>query len=546
MKAARSLLSSCRNAIRGRWLFVLLLLAVALGIALGIVLNKRVGECNHFTRKQWEMFIGFPGELFMRMLMLLVLPLISSSIIMSLTSIDKKTAGKLGKRAALFCLFTTLVASIMAGVVARVMIRPSRQNNFAVNGEEEKRDEALSASPVYSILDMIRNMLPNNILEATIFSTGSKFEPKITDYKFKNKSVDVIGMSATNMSKFLKEQTINPWFSSPHSVQVIEKGNIIYEYAGQQRYQAANYLGVLTLSIAFGIILSGLGEQGKPLVNWFTCLFRVTMKLVELILWFSPIGIGSIIASKLATMDDIVGMMAVIGMYVAAVLVGFFIYGVFILPALYLILLKRNPLRLLRDVAKALTMAFGTSSSSSTMPVTLNCLQSKNLVDSRLAQFLLPIGTVTNVPAAGIYMTTAAVFIIQMWHPKLMTVASSVLICLSASIATFASPPIPASSPINVQNIVLKVVGIPSADIGLIIAIDWVIDRFGTILNVWSNCVACVIINHYSKTEIDSLNCVPNLALEDGRVVVSMHTNQVAIDIADEEDAKSSKGNEKA
>ena len=81
-----------------------------------------------------------------------------------------------------------------------------------------------------------------------------------------------------------------------------------------------------------------------------------------LFLRFSPIGIGSIIASKLATMDDIVGMMAVIGMYVAAVLVGFFIYGVFILPALYLILLKRNPLRLLRDVAKALTMAFGTSS----------------------------------------------------------------------------------------------------------------------------------------------------------------------------------------
>lgn len=164
MKAARSLLISCRNAIRGRWLFVLLLLAVALGIALGIVLNKRVSECNNFTRKQWEMFIGFPGELFMRMLMLLVLPLISSSIIMSLTSIDKKTAGKLGKRAALFCLFTTLVASIMAGVVARVMIRPSRQNNFAVNGEEEKRDEALSASPVYSILDMIRYNIYIHIL----------------------------------------------------------------------------------------------------------------------------------------------------------------------------------------------------------------------------------------------------------------------------------------------------------------------------------------------------------------------------------------------
>jgi Na+/H+-dicarboxylate symporter len=101
-----------------------------------------------------------------------------------------------------------------------------------------------------------------------------------------NKSADVLRSSAGNLSSFLKKEVINPWSVSPVSVQVIKEENVIYEYAGQEKYNSTNLLGVLVLSLLFGIILSSLGEKGKPIVDWFSCLFDVVMKIVDILIWY--------------------------------------------------------------------------------------------------------------------------------------------------------------------------------------------------------------------------------------------------------------------
>ena len=100
-----------------------------------------------------------------------------------------------------------------------------------------------------------------------------------------NKSSILVRSSARNLSSFLKDEIINPWSVSADSAQVIEEGNFIYEYAGQQKYNSANLLGVLVLSILFGIILNGMEEKGKPIANWFNCLFQLLMQLVKMIIW---------------------------------------------------------------------------------------------------------------------------------------------------------------------------------------------------------------------------------------------------------------------
>jgi Na+/H+-dicarboxylate symporter len=102
-----------------------------------------------------------------------------------------------------------------------------------------------------------------------------------------NISADVLKSSAKNLSTFLKKEVINPWSVSPDSVQVIKEENVIFEYAGQEKYNSANLLGVLVLSILFGIILSGLGEKGKPIVDWCSCLFNVVMKTVDILIWYA-------------------------------------------------------------------------------------------------------------------------------------------------------------------------------------------------------------------------------------------------------------------
>ncbi|CAB4028161.1 excitatory amino acid transporter 1 [Paramuricea clavata] len=104
------------------------------------------------------------------------------------------------------------------------------------------------------------------------------------------------------------------------------------------------------------------------------------------------------------------------------------IYGLAILPAIYAILLRKNPFRLLCCVAKSLLTGIGTASSCATIPITLSCFEKKKVVDRRLAEFLLPIATVTNISGTAIYIAVSAIFLVQTYHPNILTFTSSVVI----------------------------------------------------------------------------------------------------------------------
>ncbi|XP_028403905.1 excitatory amino acid transporter 3-like [Dendronephthya gigantea] len=192
--------------------------------------------------------------------------------------------------------------------------------------------------------------------------TRTKLERGVTNFTFVNKSAVHLKSSPGNLSSFLKKEEINPWSISADSIQVIKEGNVIYEYVGQEKYNSANLLGVLVLSIVFGIVLNGLGDKGKAITDLFTCLFQLFLKIVEIVMWFSPIGVTSIIASKLVEMDDIMGTMKNIGLYVITVLVASILFGLFVIPGIYVILLRRNPFRLLRFIAEPLVIVLGIAS----------------------------------------------------------------------------------------------------------------------------------------------------------------------------------------
>ena len=104
-------------------------------------------------------------------------------------------------------------------------------------------------------------------------------------YRFVNKSGNIYRNSPKNMSSFLKREVINPWSISGDTVQVIKEERLVYNYDGLEQYNSANYLGILVFSIVFGAILSILGEKGKQITQWFNCLFLVTMKMVQIVIW---------------------------------------------------------------------------------------------------------------------------------------------------------------------------------------------------------------------------------------------------------------------
>ena len=106
-----------------------------------------------------------------------------------------------------------------------------------------------------------------------------------TNYTFENRTTADLKSSVQNLSLFLKNEVINPWSISRDNVQVIRGKNIVSEYDGQMKYNSPNILGVLSFSILCGVVLHTLGDEGKPLVDWFQSLFKVALQMADVIMW---------------------------------------------------------------------------------------------------------------------------------------------------------------------------------------------------------------------------------------------------------------------
>jgi len=127
----------------------------------------------------------------------------------------------------------------------------------------------------------------------------------------------------------------------------------------------------------------------------------------------SPIGVLSLVASKITEMKSLEEIVGQLGMYFMTVLIALIIHGFLVLPTIYFILTKKNPYTYISHMAEALVTAFGTSSSSATLPLAISCLEEKNGIDSRVTRFVMPIGATVNMDGTALYEAVAAIFIAQ-------------------------------------------------------------------------------------------------------------------------------------
>ena len=120
-----------------------------------------------------------------------------------------------------------------------------------------------------------------------INQTSTKFKQKSRGLKFTNISSNDFKNSARNLSKLLKDRFINPWsvLDKQNVFQVIEESGSYYEYDGLKKNSRLNLIGILVFSVAFGVVLSKMGEQGRLMTQWFTILLEVTMKMVNIVIW---------------------------------------------------------------------------------------------------------------------------------------------------------------------------------------------------------------------------------------------------------------------
>eukprot|EP00063_Salmo_salar_P096873 XP_014071708.1 PREDICTED: excitatory amino acid transporter 1-like isoform X1 [Salmo salar] len=475
-----------KDSVKGflrRNLFVLLTIAaVALGVMLGFTLRP-----HNLTLREIKYF-AFPGELLMRMLQMLVLPLIVSSLVTGISSLDSKASGKMGMRAVGYYMVTTLIA-VFIGIVIVIVIKPGKGHRDSPVASSGTIEPVQAAD---AFLDLIRNMFPPNLVEAC-------FKQYKTVYKktIHTKNVTV----ALSLTDSLNATEAALAVNMSRVLQTIQE-TVVEMIPVSGSSNGVNALGLVVFSMCFGLVIGSMKQQGQALRDFFDCLNEAIMRLVAIIIWYAPVGILFLIAAKIVEMKNLAEVGGQLGMYTVSVIVGLLIHGLFVLPLLYFLVTRKNPYTFMAGLLQALITALGTSSSSATLPITFRCLEENNRVDKRVTRFILPVGATINMDGTALYEAVAAIFIAQVNDMEL-NFGQILTISITATAASIGAAGIPQAGLVTMV-IVLTSVGLPTEDITLIIAVDWFLDRLRTTTNVLGDSIGAGIVEHLSRQELQS------------------------------------------
>jgi len=265
---------------------------------------------------------------------------------------------------------------------------------------------------------------------------------------------------------------------------------------------AANYqiLPLIVASVLFGIAFGKLGKESEIILNFFTAIDKAIMMIVHWIITLTPIGIFGLISYRISAAgggSQLWNLISEISKYFFTVLAGLFIHGFIILPAILYFLTKRNPLKYLRHMSEALVTAFSTASSAATLPLTITNIKEAKVSD-KVGRFVLPLGATINMDGTALYEAVAVIFIAQSYGIDLAG-TELVIVFITATLAAIGAASIPQAGLVTMV-IVLQSVGLPMEGIGLILAVDWLLDRFRTTINVWGDSIGAAVIDNLEKS----------------------------------------------
>lgn len=417
------------------------LLGVAAGIGLGGGLYNL--NCSSLTIE----LIGYPGELMIRALEELVLPLIVLALmsgVFSLRSTNDGT-GRITRWSLLYYLLSMMLA-VGLGISLVYAIRPGRGAPFDDTGisrcssGNSTTSSSSESSTVDSLLNIGRTAIPTNIVSAA---------------------------------------------------------------------SSSNFLGVITFAIIFAFTLNTLGEKAEVFVQLVEVSNEAVMKIVFAVIMFTPVGVASLIAKTILNACSISLLVKALGLYIVTVLSGLLIHSLIILPITVFLLSGRNPVRVFRSFVPALIMGFSTSSSAASMPVTMECGENYGCERS-IVQFVVPLGTNINRDGAALYEAVAVIFICQA-HGASLSVGNVVTIAITATLAAIGSASIPNSALVSLVTVLQAVsLTEYISDITILYAVDWLIGMFRTAVNIWGDACACVIVDAWEKRRSKKHNSLPD------------------------------------
>ncbi|MDH3212685.1 MAG: dicarboxylate/amino acid:cation symporter [Myxococcales bacterium] len=251
--------------------------------------------------------------------------------------------------------------------------------------------------------------------------------------------------------------------------------------------------------ILFAILLSAalttLGRTGQQVIEFFNGMNEALMKLVIWLMYFAPVGIFGLVASRLGEAGGGAAFardLAAVGWHVVTVLAGLAIH--FVVLLLLLRFVARRGLDYLGGMLRAVLTAFGTASSSATLPLTMECAREAG-IDRRAVRFVLPLGSTVNMDGTALYEAAAVMFIAQAYGID-MSFGQQMVVFVTATLAAIGAAGIPEAGLVTMV-IVLSAVGLPLEGVGLLLSVDWFLDRFRTSVNVWGDAVGAAVVHRF-------------------------------------------------
>lgn len=412
-------------------LYVKILIGMVLGILLGVV-SLQIGAASYVTD-----YVKPFGEIFMRLLKLIAIPLVMISLIKGVGSLgDVASLSKIGVKTILIYIGTTLLA-ITLGIALVELIAP---------GNVVSPESAASMQSSYS---------------TTVAARTTQAEQ----------------MSQTQPLQFLID--------------------IFPDNMTQATGNNGGMLQVIVIAILIGVATLMVGrEKSAPFIRLIESLNDIVIKIIDIVMLYSPLGVMALMAGMVTDTAGNMELIGALGLYVLTVALGLLLMIFAVYPILIHLFSKVGVVKFLKTMPPVQLLALTTSSSAATLPLNMETVQQKLGISNRVTSFVLPMGMTINMDGTSLYQAVAAVFIAQVLGIDL-TFVQLLTIVATTTISSIGTPGVPGGS-VVILIMVLSSVGIPPEGLALILGLDRPLDMLRTVVNVTGDAAVASIVDAHT------------------------------------------------
>ncbi|CAH8504437.1 unnamed protein product [Schistosoma turkestanicum] len=463
-----------RAMLRNNLVLLSTFIAIVVGIGMGVILNVFI------VPESALLWIGLPGELFIRSLNLAVIPLIITNIISMSSKLKPSVQGKMALLALGYCILMNILGAFL-GLGITTLIDPGGRFTASakMTGTMSKGSRRIKISDVF--LDFFRNMVPDNFVKMFLFSTVTTYKP--------------VGSSFSN--------------SDGNS-----SSNTTYKRVIEDTAQT-NILGLFTTSLVIGLVAGSRKEKSRPLISLVESISEIMTVIIEFIIKLLPVAIVSLIAYAIARMERIEDNFIALVLFVASSITFLSIIVLVIMPLLFFIVVRKNLFRFYICLSEPVLTAFSSTSSLIALPQLFQVCDRYG-IDSDLVRTVAPFLTSFNANGSAAFIASAVCFLTQLAkHP--LNAGQFIAVGFLSGVNVMALPAIPSASIITVI-LITRAFDVSDSAVSLLFVTEFIADRLRTVVNVMSH-GTCVLFVHMKLKQVSSTSNIQNHLIQTTDIV---------------------------